>query len=371
MAKRGNGEGSIYFDNSKKCWVAAISIGGRRVTRLASKKSDARVALTELQKQTHLGRSGSGSPRSVGSLLDQWLENFVNVQDLAPATKASKKWAVERLTAKIGSVQLRRLSFDEIESALRAMSGSPDNLSKASLTKIRVAMNQACKWGVRRGYLPDNPVAVVDLPKTKLGKPKRSLSLDELERFQDAMTSDPLEAFWMVLVGCGLRLGEARALQWSDFDPENGRLAVRRNARTEEGKTNTSLEMKTEASRRTLDLPRAVNNALQRHMTRQIEADQYVKDGLIFTTCRGTIIDSSNLRKRLARICDSAEIARICPHELRHTCASVLAHEGIPAEKIADVLGHKSVRTTIDTYRHILGPSADGLVQPMNAILEG
>lgn len=369
MTKRGNGEGSIFYEESRKRWIAVVSIGGRRSKRIATSKSEARRFLEELQKQSPLGRADLSAPRTVGGLLDQWIGNHVLVQNLAPATRESKVWAAGHIKAQIGTLRLAKLGFVDVEGALQAIAGSPHHLSKESLKKIRSAMNQACKWGVRRGYLLDNPVAIVDLPKTKNAKPKRSLDLSELDRFLGALDSDPLEAFWLVLVGCGLRLGEARALQWIDFDAENERLAVRRNARSEGGKSKTGLEMKTETSRRTLQLPHAVRSSLQRHMARQIEAGQYKEEGLIFKTSCDTIIDSSNLRKQLARLCESAGIPRVCPHELRHTCASVLAHEGVPAEKIADVLGHRSVRTTIDTYRHVLGPSADGLLGTMDNLL--
>lgn len=41
-------------------------------------------------------------------------------------------------------------------------------------------------------------------------------------------------------------------------------------------------------------------------------------------------------------------------HDLRHTCASILIAEGAHPKEIQARLGHSSIRTTLDTYGHLL-----------------
>jgi integrase len=41
-------------------------------------------------------------------------------------------------------------------------------------------------------------------------------------------------------------------------------------------------------------------------------------------------------------------------YSLRHTCATLLLASGENPKKVADRLGHSSVRTTLDTYSHVL-----------------
>ena len=44
---------------------------------------------------------------------------------------------------------------------------------------------------------------------------------------------------------------------------------------------------------------------------------------------------------------------RITPHSLRHTYATRLLRNGTPMGKVKKLLGHSSVKTTIDTYQHL------------------
>jgi len=45
-------------------------------------------------------------------------------------------------------------------------------------------------------------------------------------------------------------------------------------------------------------------------------------------------------------------------HDLRHTHASWLIHEGVPLPIIQRRLGHESIQTTVDTYGHIMPDAA-------------
>jgi integrase len=68
-------------------------------------------------------------------------------------------------------------------------------------------------------------------------------------------------------------------------------------------------------------------------------------------------------------LCTEAGIAKLSVHELRRTCASLIADAGVPAENIANVLGHRDIRTTLGTYRHAISPSIGSHVDSMNSIL--
>lgn len=47
---------------------------------------------------------------------------------------------------------------------------------------------------------------------------------------------------------------------------------------------------------------------------------------------------------------------RWTPLELRHSFVSLLSSSGVPVERIADLVGHTSNRTTETVYRHQLRP---------------
>lgn len=55
----------------------------------------------------------------------------------------------------------------------------------------------------------------------------------------------------------------------------------------------------------------------------------------------------------LKRHADKAEIKRIRVHSLRHSHCAYLIHLGIQPMIIKERLGHKDIRTTLNTYGHL------------------
>jgi integrase len=41
-------------------------------------------------------------------------------------------------------------------------------------------------------------------------------------------------------------------------------------------------------------------------------------------------------------------------HDLRHSCASLLLVQGVPARVVMETLGHSNISITMDTYTHVL-----------------
>ena len=59
----------------------------------------------------------------------------------------------------------------------------------------------------------------------------------------------------------------------------------------------------------------------------------------------------------MPKICESVGLGHWSMHELRHSCASLMLAMGVPLEVVSDVLGHASIRVTMDVYGHLLAPS--------------
>jgi integrase len=55
-------------------------------------------------------------------------------------------------------------------------------------------------------------------------------------------------------------------------------------------------------------------------------------------------------------------------HDLRHSHAAMLIGQGVHAKAIADRLGHASIRTTMDTYGHLLEGIDQGAAEGLDAL---
>ena len=134
-------------------------------------------------------------------------------------------------------------------------------------------------------------------------------------------------------------------------------LQVRRSLR--QGKVNLP---KTSKSRRSIKLSRTALEALKRHKMRKTVLSEWV-----FCTHRGTPICSENL---LWKAWEDMRLKAGLPegtrlHQLRHTCATLLLQENVHPKLVSSLLGHSTIKQTLDTYSHVLdnmlGSAADGM----------
>jgi integrase len=88
---------------------------------------------------------------------------------------------------------------------------------------LRTALNTAIRWRL----VTVNAATMIDAPRTT-SREIQPLTPDQARALLVASRQHPLEAFVTVALGCGLRLGEALGLQWTDVDLDAGTLKVRR-----------------------------------------------------------------------------------------------------------------------------------------------
>ena len=106
-------------------------------------------------------------------------------------------------------------------------------------------------------------------------------------------------------------------------------------------------------------MPATVVEALRAHRVRQLEerlfaGDQWEDWGLVVATVKGTPLDQSRVSKHLKRMLRKAELPDIRFHDLRHSCASLLLAQHVPARMVMEILGHSSISLTLNTYSHVL-----------------
>jgi integrase len=71
----------------------------------------------------------------------------------------------------------------------------------------------------------------------------------------------------------------------------------------------------------------------------------------VFAHEDGSAIRPDGVGRRFERLAKAAGVPVIRFHDLRHTHATLALVAGVPAEVVADRLGHSSVAFTLDVYR--------------------
>lgn len=375
-SRRGRGEGSVYYRKSDKRWVAAVDFGyvnGKRARKVRYGQTR-KEAWEKLQEVLRDGSRGSGLPtkeQTVGQFLDAWLAEVVK-PSVRPKTFRSYGGIVRlHLTPCLGRHRLGNLSPQHVQQMLNAKqaAGLSPRTVQYLRDVLRNALGQALKWG-----LVSRNVAALAEPPRVVQHEMRFLSPDEARVLLAAAKGDRLEALYTVALALGLRQGEALGLRWDDVDFAAGTLSVRHALQRVDG-TLQLVEPKTGRSRRTLAMPPTVVAALRAHRKRQAlerlaAGDRWVDAGFVFTTTKGTPLDARNVTGWFKKLLAAAGLPDMRWHDLRHSCASLLLAQRVPARVVMDVLGHSQISQTM-RYSHVIPELRAEAAASMEQVLTG
>jgi integrase len=383
--RRGHGEDSIYWDETKNRYVGAVSLGfspaGTRIRKKVSgrTKAEVRDKLRELHQQVDSGLR----PRrryTVGDALEDWLVHGVDGLSARTVT-LYRGTIVKALNEELGAVRLTELTASDVQRALAPMA---PGLSTRTLQIAHNVLVRAIRQAERDDLVGRNVAALVKPPKGQLsGRPSKSLTLEQAIALMAAAEGTRLEAYIAVSLLAGLRTEEVRALRWdhvvawadgqwqpvseAGFDHEQLAVFVWRADRA-------GGDTKTPKSRRTLALARRCVEALREQRVRQAEdrlaaGPLWQDHNLVFASIVGTPLDDHNVRRQFRVITQAAGLGKTwVPRELRHTFVSLLSAHGVPVEAIALLAGHNQTATTELVYRHQIVPALTRGAEVMDQI---
>jgi len=375
--RRGHREDAIYFDATKNRYVGAVSLGfgpdGKRNRRKVTSrtKQEVRDKLKVLHAELDRGLRTS-STYTVGQAVDDWLEG--GLPGRSERTHSVYREALTPLMRQIGAKPLRELTAGDVRAGLEALSG---RLSTRYLQIAKASLARAIRFAEAHDRVGRNVAALVDPPKGAVGRPSRSLTLEQSLALLEAARDSRLNAYVVLSLTVGIRTEEARELRWDhvDLDGDPGAVRPVPPSVTVWRSVRQGGDTKTAKSRRTLALPQTAIQALSEHRRRQAEdrlaAGALWQDhGLVFTSTIGTPLDGANVRREFRRIAQAAGLgAGWAPRDLRHTFVSLMSADGVPIEEIARLAGHNQTATTELVYRHELRPVITTGAEVMDRIL--
>lgn len=240
-----------------------------------------------------------------------------------------------------------------------------------------MALKQAVRWGL----IPQNPAAFVDPPRPSEtddderegGGEIRALSEEQAEALFSASEDKRWHHYYVAAVRTGLRPGELLGLQWGDLDlsGDPASLRIRRTLAIREGGGTYFKPPKSKASKRTLALHWEASEAFesQRAMLEN-EGLPVGKRDLVFPSTTGSPMNRNNLCFRhLQPDLAAAGLPRLTFHELRHTFDSVALYEWrMPPAVVQQMMGHESIRMTMDLYGHLVPGSQEAEIRALRTL---
>ena len=261
-------------------------------------------------------------------------------------------------------------------------------LQASTIDSIHTVLHQVLDMAVDDSYIRNNPSNnvlkelkqshVFKTEKRKaLTRPQQDLLLDFLQRNHTYNHWYPIFA---VMLGTGLRVGEATGLRWCDIDLDKGMVDVNHTLvyychRHEVEKNGCYFNVntpKTETSVRQVPMMDFVKEAFLKEKEYQeamgVECKATV-DGytdFIFVNRLGNVQHQGTLNKAIRRIIrdcndevlmkgedDPVLLPHFSCHTLRHTFTTRMCEAGVNVKVIQDTLGHADIATTLNIYADV------------------
>jgi len=359
-SRRARGEGTIYFDRSKRQWFGSFddgkTIDGKRVRRKVTGKTMSAVAeRLHILRAKSAERDAIGTSRArVSTALDGWLD-WVRC-NLRLKTYEYYELQVRRHIPT--ELKVKRLSEVDRPAAISALSSISSKMrSQGAKRKTFVTMRTAFQFFTDQGMLKANPFVLprAITPRSPRATPNPKALTSEQERtFLELVRGHGFEALFVLALDSGCRQGELWALTWADINWDLRLLNVDKQL-SEDRQGNRSIGPLKGGDCRAIEIS-SVSIALLKRL-RVSRAHESAR-GFIFTAPDGGSLRKSNFHRRIyAPIFASNEaiklgIDRFPFHRLRHTCATRLLEEGEYIITVQERLGHRDVRTTLAFYAH-------------------
>ena len=150
---------------------------------------------------------------------------------------------------------------------------------------------------------------------------------------------------------------------WVDIDFGNNSIRVLRTHHYAHGFS----EPKTASSRRTVPMiPTLSDKLLELHKTRGSAGPR----DLVFPNRKGNPLDRRNLVKRkFEKALHAAGLDAMRFHDLRHTFAALCIEAGTDPKTLQSMMGHSSIRVTLDTYGHLYQTAYDRAARGLEAVV--
>lgn len=320
--KRGRpyGQGRV-FKRGGVWWVSYCTDG---VERRESSKSRAYADAVELLKERN-GQEVAGTlptlegqRLTVANVLDLLAQEY---RRLGRRSMVSLRAHQKALVAALGDVPATELSYRLLLSTCEAWLADG---SKAATVNRRMA---ALRRGLRIAAKLDLVVKHVEVPQYPENEPRQGfLDPGDFAGLVPHLPDDGLRAFVRWLYASGMRVGEARQLEWKDVQGDVLRV---RSSTTKNGRS------------RQLPLAGQLGTIIaEQRQTRRLDcATIFHRDGSPI----------GEFRAAWRKATKAAGLAGLLIHDLRRSSARNLVRAGVPDRVAMEVTGHRT-RSVFDRY---------------------
>ena len=289
---------------------------------------------------------------------DYWLDYQKNVKENKQTTIQFYNDILKIILPKIGKIKMINVSHIDLENYMKYIKNDYRSRigKKLSPKSIKHHYRVLCiifKYAVKQGIIVENPLEKVLAPKLQKSK-VNAFNDDEVRAFLTAINNLPikLKAIYYLLLTTGLRRGECFGLMWKNIDFANMVIEVERNVVYTFNNGISVDTTKTQNSKRKIPITPKVKEILEEYKLSESLEHNCDGDAFLFhakNSCY-TPHNPTYITRHMIKLMDKIGLPKMSPHDLRHTCASMLLKSGADIKSVQDILGHADASTTLNFY---------------------
>lgn len=316
--KRGNGEGSYYYNEKRKCWVGQKVFGikadgsANRITRYGKTKKECHEKLAKYELEYKNGICMEASQITVHDIIkmqieDDYKSNFITANSYKRRNETLKIIDNHGL----GIIRIQKLNELTIKNFFQGIT----HYSNSSLRKIYNALKKCCNYAVKKKLISDNPIEDIAVPNSdKSNKKISAFTVEEQQAFINILNEqekDNRYKYQYLLMLCtGMRMGEINALTLKDINFTFKTINVNKTVtRDENDKPVLGKETKTDSGMRLIEMSDTVFDLLQDYINNQYTEN---KEQLLFYDENHKYITTNQVNSNFKRL---IEKYRIIPME--------------------------------------------------------
>lgn len=350
--------------DGRYCTSITVTLDGEKKKKTVYGKTVREVddKIAELRSSSNKGVVVDDRSTTLAELARRWLSRK-EIEVEANTYAGYENCVNVHIVPKIGDTRLKDLKKHHLQDLLTSLMAQG---KRATAQKVRVTLGQLIDEAVENEYIFKDIAKTLSIPRAQKTK-KRALTDEEVALLSVAQLPLKQRVFIDTIQCTGIRRGEALALTPDDVDTVNKKITINKTVVFKKNQSFIKPRTKSDEGMRTLPIPDKLNEELKELIS---DAPEY-----LFSQQNGKQMTRSGFRrfweqieKNIEKSTGQALPKDVTPHIFRHTYATKLFSAGVDVKTAQYLLGHASVKVTLEIYTHLEKQNVDKFAQVIDKL---